>query len=205
MELDLGRMADYRPRAVERDSGRAAAVLVPVIGRADGDHLLFTERSPDLETHPGEMAFPGGGYEPEDADLAGTALREANEEVGIRPEEAEIVGRLDDVPGPYGHVVRPFVARVPDRAYEPDRREVVEVVVLSAADLADPSVYSVEERRNPEGETVGLPFFRVDGDVVWGLTGFILARFLSVVSPWKPPGGFPQHPLLDEGEQSRRE
>jgi 8-oxo-dGTP pyrophosphatase MutT (NUDIX family) len=205
MELDLGRMADYRPRAVERDSGRAAAVLVPVIGRADGDHLLFTERSPDLEAHPGEMAFPGGGYEPEDADLAGTALREASEEVGIRPEEAEIVSRLDDVPGPYGHVVRPFVARVPDRAYEPDRREVVEVVVLSAADLADPSVYSVEERRNPEGETVGLPFFRVDGDVVWGLTGFILARFLSVVSPWKPPGGFPQHPLLDEGEQSRRE
>ncbi|PSQ10204.1 coenzyme A pyrophosphatase [Halobacteriales archaeon QS_5_70_15] len=198
-------MADYRPRAAERDSGRAAAVLVPVVGRADGDHLLFTERSPDLEAHPGETAFPGGGYEPEDADLAGTALREANEEVGIRPEETEIVGRLDDVPGPYGHVVRPFVARVPDRAYEPDRREVVEVVVLSAADLTDPSIYSVEERRNPEGETVDLPFFRVDGDVVWGLTGFILARFLSVVSPWKPPGGFPQHPLLDEGEQSRRE
>jgi 8-oxo-dGTP pyrophosphatase MutT (NUDIX family) len=205
MELDLGRMADYRPREVERDSGRAAAVLVPVIDRTDGDHLLFTERSPDLEAHPGEMAFPGGGYEPEDADLAGTALREANEEVGIRPEEAEIVGRLDDVPGPYGHVVRPFVARVPDRGYEPDEREVVRVVVLSAADLADPEVYSVEERRNAEGGTVGLPFFRVGGDVVWGLTGFVLARLLSIVSPWDPPGGFPRHPLLDEEERIRGE
>jgi 8-oxo-dGTP pyrophosphatase MutT (NUDIX family) len=205
MELDLGRMADYRPRAIDRDSGRAAAVLVPVIGRADGDHLLFTERSPDLEAHPGEMAFPGGGYEPEDPDLAGTALREANEEVGIRPEEAEIVGRLDDVPGPYGHVVRPFVARVPDREYEPDEREVVEVVVLSAADLTDPAVYSVEERRNPEGETVGLPFFRVGDDVVWGLTGFVLARLLSLVSPWNPPGGFPRHPLVDEEERIRGE
>jgi 8-oxo-dGTP pyrophosphatase MutT (NUDIX family) len=180
-------------------------VLVPVLGRADGDHLLFTERSPDLEAHPGEMAFPGGGYEPEDPDLAGTALREANEEVGIRPEEAEIVGRLDDVPGPYGHVVRPFVARVPDREYEPDEREVVEVVVLSAADLTDPAVYSVEERRNPEGETVGLPFFRVGDDVVWGLTGFVLARLLSLVSPWNPPGGFPRHPLVDEEERIRGE
>ena len=205
MELDLGRMSDYRPREVERDSGRAAAVLVPVIARDGGDHLLFTERSPDLEAHPGEMAFPGGGYEPEDADLAGTALREANEEVGIRPEEAEIVGRLDDVPGPYGHVVRPFVARVPDREYVPDGREVVEVVVLSAADLADPGVYSVEERRNPEGETVGLPFFRVGDAVVWGLTGFVLARFLSVVSGWEPPGGLPRHPLLEEGERPRGE
>jgi len=205
MELDLGRMADYRPRGIERDSGRAAAVLVPVIGRDAGDHLLLTERSPDLEAHPGEMAFPGGGYEPEDADLAGTALREANEEVGIRPEEAEIVGRLDDVPGPYGHVVRPFVARVPDREYVPDGREVVEVVVLSAAELADPAVYSVEERRNPEGETVGLPFFRVGEAVVWGLTGFVLARFLSIVSPWEPPGGFPRHPLLEEEERLRGE
>lgn len=198
MELDLGRLADYRPRTVERDSGRAAAVLVPVISREDGDYLLFTERSPDLEAHPGEMAFPGGGHEPEDDDLAGTALREADEEVGIRSGEAEVVGRLDDVPGPYGHVVRPFVARVPDREYVPDGREVVEVVVLPAADLADPGVYSVEERRNPEGETVDLPFFRVGEAVVWGLTGFVLARFLSVVSPWEPPGGFPRHPLLDE-------
>ncbi|MEF8840304.1 MAG: CoA pyrophosphatase [Haloarculaceae archaeon] len=205
MELDLGRLADYLPREVERDSGRAAAVLVPVIDREDGDHLLFTERSPDLEAHPGEMAFPGGGYEPEDADLAGTALREANEEVGIRPEEAELLGQLDDVPGPYGHVVRPFVARVTDREYVPDEREVVEVVVLSAAALTDPEVYSVEKRRDPEGETVGLPFFRVGGEVVWGLTGFVLARFLSIVSPWNPPGGFPRHPLLDEEEQLRGE
>lgn len=204
MELDLERLADYRPREVERASARAAAVLVPVIGREDGDQLLFTERSPDLEAHPGEMAFPGGGYEPEDADLAGTALREANEEVGIRPEEVEIAGRLDDVPGPYGHVVRPFAARVPDREYLPDEREVVEVVVLTAADLTDPAAYSVEERRNPEGETVGLPFFRVGDDVVWGLTGFVLARFLSVVSSWEPPGGFPRHPRLDEEERLRR-
>jgi 8-oxo-dGTP pyrophosphatase MutT (NUDIX family) len=151
------------------------------------------------------MAFPGGGYEPEDPDLVGTALREADEEVGIRPEETTVVGQLDDVPGPYGHVVRPFVARTPDREYVPDGREVVEVVVLSASDLTTPGVYSVEERRDPEGETVGLPFFRLEGRVVWGLTGFILARLLSIVSSWDPPDGFPRHPLLDEEERLRGE
>jgi 8-oxo-dGTP pyrophosphatase MutT (NUDIX family) len=205
MDLDLGELADHRPRAIERPGSRSAAVLVPVIERGDGDHLLFTERSPDLEAHPGEMAFPGGGYEPEDADLAATALREADEEIGLRPGETEIVGRLDDVPGPYGHVVRPFVGRIPDREYAPDEREVVEVVVLSADDLTAPGTYSVEERRTSRGDTADLPFFRVGDSVVWGLTGFVLVRFLSIVSAWNPSDGFPRSPLLDEEERLSRE
>jgi 8-oxo-dGTP pyrophosphatase MutT (NUDIX family) len=204
VRLDLAGLHDHDPAVVD-DERRQAAVLAPVLDRPDGDHLLFIRRADHLGQHAGQMGFPGGGREPSDADLTATALREADEEVGIRPEEAEMIGRLDDVPGPYGHVVRPFVARVPDREYVPDGREVVEVVVLSAADLADPGVYSVEERRNPQGETVGLPFFRVGEDVVWGLTGFVLARLLSVVSPWDPPGGFPRHPLLDEEERVRGE
>lgn len=201
--MDLGLLAGHEPFDVTREGDRRAAVLVPVVERADGPALLFTERSPDLEAHAGEMAFPGGGYEEADTDLAGTALREAHEEIGLRPEEAELVGRLDDVPGPFGHVVRPFVGRIPDRTYDPDEREVEAVVVLSVAALTDPAVYSVEERTNPDGETVGLPFFRVDGEVVWGLTGFVLARFLSIVTDWDPPGGFPRHPLLDSEEQWR--
>jgi 8-oxo-dGTP pyrophosphatase MutT (NUDIX family) len=197
--MEFDRLAQYTPRDVTREGMRRAAVLVPVIHRPDGPFLLFTERSPDLEAHAGEMAFPGGGYEERDADLSATALREANEEVGLEPEEAEVVGRLDDVPGPFGHVVRPFVARVADREYHPDEREVVEVVVLPVAALTDPANYSVEERTNPEGRTVELPFFRVDGHVVWGLTGFVLTRFLSLTTDWEPPGGFPRHPLLEDG------
>jgi 8-oxo-dGTP pyrophosphatase MutT (NUDIX family) len=199
--MDLGRLSGYTPTSVSRADMRRAAVLVPVIERPDGPAILFTERSPDLEAHAGEMAFPGGGYEESDGDLAATALREAGEEVGLEPHEADVLARLDDVPGPFGHVVRPYVARIVDREYHPDEYEVVEVVVLSVTDLTDPTNYSVEERTNPDGETVGLPFFRVDGNVVWGLTGFVLSRFLSLTTDWNPPGGFPRHPLLDEDEQ----
>jgi 8-oxo-dGTP pyrophosphatase MutT (NUDIX family) len=201
VHLDLARLDDHAPLDIAREDGDWAAVLVPVLERPDGPAILFTERSPDLTAHAGEMAFPGGGYEDVDGDLEATALREANEEVGLRPEEATVVGRLDDVPGPYGHVVRPFVARVPDRRYDPDEYEVVEVVPLAVADLTDLANYSFEERTTPEDETVGLPFFRVDDHVVWGLTGFILLRFLSIVSEWEPPGGIPYHPLMDEEEQ----
>ena len=200
MQLDLARLADHRPFDIAREDGDWAAVLVPVIER-DEPHILFTERSPDLTAHAGEMAFPGGGYEDVDGDLEATALREASEEVGLRREEAEVLARLDDVPGPYGHVVRPYVARVADRTYHPDEYEVVEVVTLPVRGLTDPTNYSVEERTTPEGRTVGLPFFRVDGRVVWGLTGFVLLRFLSIVTDWEPPGGMPYHPLMEDEEQ----
>jgi 8-oxo-dGTP pyrophosphatase MutT (NUDIX family) len=200
VHLDLAQLTDHAPLDIDRQDGDWAAVLVPVLDRED-PHLLFTERSPDLAAHAGEMAFPGGGYENEDADLEATALREANEEVGLLADEAEVLARLDDVPGPYGHVVRPYVARVADRPYEPDEYEVVEVVTLSVTALTDDANYSVEERTNADGQTIGLPFFRVDGSVVWGLTGFIVLRFLSLVSDWTPPGGLPPHPLMNENEQ----
>jgi 8-oxo-dGTP pyrophosphatase MutT (NUDIX family) len=194
--MNLDRLRSYEPRPVSMEGARRAAVLVPVLERAEGPAVLFTERSPDLEAHAGEMAFPGGGYEEVDTDLAATALREAHEEVGLAPEEAEVLARLDDVPGPFGHVVRPYVARVADRTYHPDEREVVAVVVIPVDSLTDPSVYSVEERTGADGDAVELPFFRVDDHVVWGLTGFVLTRLLVLTTDWDPPE-LPAHPLRD--------
>src|SRR6056297_1632111 len=96
MGMDLGRVADHTARPVE-DQEHDAAVLVPVVGRQDGPHLLFTKRADHLGEHPGQMSFPGGGWEPKDDDLWATALREANEEIGLYPEEVDRVGRLDDI------------------------------------------------------------------------------------------------------------
>jgi 8-oxo-dGTP pyrophosphatase MutT (NUDIX family) len=202
--LDLAGVRDHRARQLAgADRSEWAGVLVPVIER-DGDHLLlFTERAADMRNHAGEMSFPGGGYEADDGDLETTALREAREEVGLEPMTADVVGPLDDLPGPYGHVVRPFVATVPDRVYEPDEREVATVVVIPVTDLTAPGNYESEVHSHPERGTARLPFFRVDDHVVWGLTGFVVRTLLDLTTDWDPPDrGAELGPRPDEGDDA---
>src|SRR5512147_1452782 len=75
----------------------AAAVLVPLLPVDGVLHVLFTRRAASLPHHQGQVAFPGGTMHPEDADLEATALREADEEVGLRPADVQLLGRLDDI------------------------------------------------------------------------------------------------------------
>ena len=184
--MDLSRVVAHAAAAVT-DEDRDAAVLAPVITRSDGPALLFTKRADHLGEHPGQMSFPGGGREPADDDLAATALREAEEEIGLDPSTAEIVGRLDDIRTVTGYAIRPFVARVPDREYVPDEREVAEIALLSLADLTDPANYDSERRDHPHYGETRLHFFRVDGYVVWGATARILVQFLELTTDWRMP------------------
>jgi 8-oxo-dGTP pyrophosphatase MutT (NUDIX family) len=196
--MDLAGVDRHAAVAVE-DEERDAAVLAPVITRSDGvasptrteaagsHHLLFTKRAEHLGEHPGQMSFPGGGREPEDSNLEATALREANEEIGLRPDEAAVVGRLDDIRTITRYAVRPLVARVPDREYVPDEREVAEVAVLPVAALTDPENYDSERRDHPHYGEIRLHFFRVDGYVVWGATARILVQLLELTTDWRVP------------------
>lgn len=184
--MDLGGLAHHDPATV--DGGEhEAAVLAPIVTRDGAEYVLFTKRADHLGEHPGQMSWPGGGREPSDADLEATALREAEEEIGLRPEEVDIVGRLDDIHTVTGYSVRPFVARIPDREYEPDEREVAEIALLSVSDLTDSSNYEWERRDHPQHGDIRLDFFRVDGYTVWGATGRMLAQLLELTTGWRPP------------------
>jgi len=185
--MDLGPVAEYDPATVSGE--REAAVLAGVVDRPSGPHVLFTKRSEDLDDHPGQMSFPGGGREPGDADLQETALRECHEEVGLSPAEATIVGRLDDIRTVTAYSIRPFVGRIPDRGYEPTDAEVAEVAVLPVEGLIDPDNYETECREHPTHGTVRLHYFHVGGYTVWGATARMLVQLLELATDWERPPG----------------
>ncbi|EMA41798.1 NUDIX hydrolase [Halobiforma nitratireducens] len=184
--LDLDPVADHDPLEID-DQEHDAAVLAPIVERDGEDYLLFTRRADHLGEHPGQMSFPGGGAEPEDDSILETALREANEEIGLNPSEAEIVGRLDDIRTVTEYAVTPFVGRVPDREYERDDDEVAEIVLLSLSALLDHENYEYERRDHPYYGDVVIHYFHVDGYTVWGATGRILVQLLELATEFDAP------------------
>ncbi|MFB6110304.1 MAG: CoA pyrophosphatase [Halodesulfurarchaeum sp.] len=184
--MDLGPLRDRDPTVIS-DADRTAAVLVPISERSSSPELVFIERAPTLAEHAGEMSFPGGGTEPFDRNRRETAIRESGEEIGLRPEEIEFVGRLDDVRTATGYAVSPFVARVPPRRYDPGDGEVADVVSLSIGGFLAAENHAFEPREYPEYGVVPVHHFRVEGYTIWGATARILVQLLALAAGWTPP------------------
>ena len=184
--MDLSGLRRHESRSL---AGRyEAAVLAPVIERGGEAHLLFTKRAAHLGRHPGQMSFPGGGREPIDRTLTDTALREADEEVGMRPQEVDVLGRLDDTRTSSAYRIRPFVGVAPDREYVADESEVAEIAILPVSGLTDPANYETERRvGHPEYGDHRIHFFHVDGYTVWGVTGRMVVQLLERTTDWRAP------------------
>jgi 8-oxo-dGTP pyrophosphatase MutT (NUDIX family) len=157
---------------------RAAAVLVPIIERAEGFTLLFTQRTDGLTQHPGQISFPGGGIEAADRDAVAAALRETQEEVGIAPALVHPFGYLDCFETISGYCVTPVVAAV-DPSYQavPDPREVAAVFEVPLAFFLDSA--NLRRRRIDYRDRPREIFeFRHDEKSIWGATA---AMLLSLV------------------------
>lgn len=183
--MDLEGVRSHEPIPV-RDQEREAAVVVPVVDRAD-PHLLFTKRADHLSDHPGQMSFPGGGAEPYDEGLSDTALREANEEIGLGRSEVTFVGRLDDIRTVTRYSIRPYVIQIPDRVYEPTDEEVAEIAILPIEGLTNLDNYQSECRDHPYYGEIRLHFFYVNDYTVWGATARMLVQFLELATDWEMP------------------
>ena len=170
------------PRAMDRPGFRQAAVLLPLYEKEDEPHLLFVKRTDTVPTHKGEISFPGGGFEEADGDLLATALREAEEELGLHPEDVEILGALDDAfTVSSQHRVRPFVGFVPyPCSFHPDPFEIERLIHLPIAALLGGAPFR-EEVWVREGRPLTVFFHEYGGDTIWGLTARILKQFAEAV------------------------
>ncbi len=123
----------------ERGALMEAAVLIPIVVRPEGLTVLLTRRTEHLSNHPGQISFPGGRTEADDADAEQAALRETQEEIGLLPERIRLLGRLDDYITRTGFVVTPVVGLVtPPFELELDAFEVDEAFEVPLAFLVDP-------------------------------------------------------------------
>ena len=157
-----------------------AAVLIAIVQR-DQPMVLLTERTQHLSSHSGQVAFPGGKRDPEDADAAATALREAWEEVGLEPALVEVLGSLPPYVTTTGFVVTPVVALVPPEArYQPNPYEVAELFEVPLAFLLDPANHRRHAFERPEGRREWLSMPYQDGPherFIWGATAGMLRNF----------------------------
>ena len=117
-----------------------AAVLVPLVNRPEGLHILLTQRSADLADHAGQISFPGGRVEPDDASHAAAALREATEEIGLAADCVDVLGELENYETVTGYRVAPVVGWIePPLSLRPDPLEVSDVFEVPLAFLLDPA------------------------------------------------------------------
>jgi 8-oxo-dGTP pyrophosphatase MutT (NUDIX family) len=171
-----------RRPAIEIDAPqyRRACVLLPVVQTHGEWSILFTRRSVNLAAHSGQIAFPGGAVEEGEA-LEAAAVREAEEEVGIRADAVELIGRLDDVITNSGFLVAPFVGLIRQKIdyvlHQAEVTEVFEVPVDALIDVEQPEVRYVKFR---DSEYPAY-FYRYRDYEIWGLTGRMLKAFLDLV------------------------
>lgn len=175
---------DWPYRLKQQLSGtlKPAGVLIPVIEReATGLSLLLTQRSAELKHHAGQVSFPGGGREPDDADIVATALRETYEEVGIAQSDVTIIGYMSPMPTITGYAVTPVVGVVSGGIeLRLDHTEVEYAFEVPLPFLMDSANQQMVEHELG-GSITAMVEYHYDGQRIWGATAFIIHEFIKLV------------------------
>jgi 8-oxo-dGTP pyrophosphatase MutT (NUDIX family) len=158
-----------------------AAVLVPLILRGDGLSLLLTQRTLHLTAHPGQIAFPGGRCEPDDASVIDTALRETEEEVGLARRHVDVIGILPDYPTGTGYLVTPVVGLVtPPFELRADPSEVAEMFEVPLAFLMN-GAHHQRLLAPPESGRSAFYAMPYQHCYIWGATAGMLRNLFHLL------------------------
>ena len=164
------------------DSIRKAAVMIPLFKNLETDCLLLTVRSTYEGVHSGQVSFPGGKFDENENDPIQVALREMEEEVGIKAEHVQIIGKLSPIYIPVSKMhVQPVIAWVHDANWMANRYEVAQLLEVPIHQLFQTNVIKKKRMEFSPGMPVEVPYFDIQGHVVWGATAMIISELLSVL------------------------
>jgi 8-oxo-dGTP pyrophosphatase MutT (NUDIX family) len=174
----------------QHPQARKAAVLLALFEQEEETHVLFIKRASTLRMHSGQMALPGGGVEFTDTSLIMTALREAQEEIGLDPARVEVLGLLNAVfTVVSNYLIVPVVAYLPQGpgTLHTQPGEVAEIIFARLHTLASPSISHTEEWTR-DGQKRTVYFYDYGKYRIWGVTGRIISEFLEVLqTPFRHP------------------
>jgi len=175
-------IASHEPQRIYEATRDLAAVLIPIFEKNDKLHVVYIRRSDRVAYHKGQISFPGGKRDPEDADLKETALRESWEEIELRAEDVTIIGQLDDIRTTTSNfIVTPFVGLIPyPYKLKKNDFEHDEVFDVSLSALA----YEARTRKVEsilDDQTTISCFYDYDGRTIWGATAAITAQLLEIL------------------------
>ena len=164
---------------------KCAAVLVPLFQHEGEWHLLYTRRTEQVESHKGQVSFPGGACDDGETTPEQTALREAEEEIGIDPREVRVLGRLNSMLTITSYRVTPIVGVIPwPTVFRPAQAEVARIFTMPLAWLAERSNrWEFNLLGRDHSVIVYHPF---DGEILWGATARMTVDFLEILQT-----GFP--------------
>jgi len=174
------KLANHAPRQLTLDFPEAA-VLVPITNNPDNPEMVFTLRSSRLSMHRGQVAFPGGMRDKEDESLKVTALRETHEEIGLPPDQVQVIAPLSQVMSLHRILVTPYVGVIPeDHPLEANPDEIESIFRV-------PISYFLEDRRERTDalsyidNTFYVPCYRWEDYQIWGMSALLLVDFLNTV------------------------
>ena len=168
-------------RIIENPPFARAAVLVPLFKKGGDCHIIFTKRTDTVRYHKGEISFPGGVFDEGDLELQRTVLREAFEEIGLKENDVQIIGVLDDIVTITQFIVTPFIGLLPyPYPFKLSSIEIAELIEVPMAALLDEDCFSEREIIRGTGKEV-VYAYQYENHIIWGATARILKQFLDLI------------------------